>query len=197
MKQNLKKFAIAGFACELVYFFSVTLFLITKNDLALTLWEIMTVIGAIVMLIVLTSISEVYNIKSLYRKFMLISLSGTVFITSIAHFTNIGVIRKLASQGESIPDYFKIGFFPSLEMTLDYIAWGLFMGFAFLSLFLGINNKTLKIFSVSCSILCFTGFIGSFFFEYLWYPAPLGYGIGFLIMCIYIQKNAVNSDLCE
>lgn len=194
MKQNLKKSAVVGIACELVYFFSVTLFLITKNDFALTLWEIMTVIGAIVMLIVLSSISEGYSIKSPYRKFMLISLSGTVFLSSAAHFTSIGVIRKLAAQGEPIPDYFKIGFFPSVEMTLDYIAWGLFMGFAFLSLFLGINHKTLKILSLSCGILCFIGFIGSFFFEYLWYPAPLGYGIGFLIMCIYIQKNSVNSD---
>lgn len=76
-------------------------------------------------------------------------------------------------------------------MTLDYTAWGFFMGFAFLFLFLGVKNKTLKIISITCSVLCFIGFIGTFFMEYLWYLAPLGYGLGFFIMCIFIlyKKN--------
>lgn len=155
----------------------------------------MTVIGAFIMLIVMTVLTEEYRIKPIFRRFMLISLSGTVFLTSIAHFTSIGVIRKLLSQGVSVPDYFKIGFSPSLEMTLDYIAWGLFMGLAFLALYFGINNKTLKIFSISCSILCLIGFVGNFFLESLWYAAPFGYGFVFLIMCIYILKSKpVNSD---
>lgn len=194
MENKLKISAVTGIVCELLYFISVTLFLATKSDTALTLWEIMTVIGAVVMLITITVISEEYGIKPAYRTYMLISLSGTVFLTSVAHFTSIGVIRALSAQGESVPDYFRIGCFPSLEMTLDYTAWGFFMGCAFLSLFLGIRDKTLKVFSISCGILCFTGFIGSFFLESLWYPAPLGYGIGFLIMCIYILKKAADSE---
>lgn len=197
MNQSLKKSAIIGILCELLYFFAVTLFLITKTEWALTLWEVMTVIGAIIILIILTVISDIYNLKPMYRRLMLCSLSGTVFITSIAHFTSIGVVRVLSAKGEIIPDYFKIGFFPSLEMTLDYTAWGLFMGFAFLLLFLGISDKILRIFSISCSMLCFIGFIGSFFFEYLWYPAPLGYGFGFLMMCIYILKKATNTSNTE
>lgn len=132
--------------------------------------------------------------KGIYRTFMLIALSGTVIITSIAHFTSIGVTRKLVAHGCSIPDYFKIGYFPSVEMTLDYIAWGLFMGFSFLTLFLGVKNKPLKIISITCSTLCFAGFIGSFFREYLWYPAPLGYGFVFLIMCIFILRQKQNGD---
>lgn len=186
-----KKTAIVGITGVTLYFLSVLLFLITKLEWALTLWEIMTVAGAIIILIVLNEIADKHNIKGIYRTFLSIALSGTVMITSIAHFTSIGVIRKLAAQGESVPDYFKIGYFPSVEMTLDYIAWGFLMGFSFFILFLGVRDKPLKMISAACSALCFTGFVGSFFLEYLWYPAPLGYGFGFLIMCILMlrQKN--------
>ena len=119
MKTTLKKSAVAGIAAEVLYFISVTLFLITQSGIALTFWEIMTVVGAIIMLLVLTMIADAYKIKAIHNKLMQISLSGTVFLTSVAHFTSIGVIRKLESQGVADPDYFKIGTFPSIEMTTD------------------------------------------------------------------------------
>lgn len=74
-------------------------------------------------------------------------------------------------------------------MTLDYTAWGFFMGAAFLVMFLGIKEKALRIISLVCGILCFIGFAGSFFNENLWYPAILGYGLGFLIMCILVLNK--------
>ena len=167
----------------------MTLFLITQSGIALTFWETMTVVGAIIMLIVLAVIADEYKIQPLLQRFMLISLSGTVFLTTVAHFTSIGVIRKLESQGVAVPDYFKIGTSPSIEMTMDYIAWGMFMGLAFFALFLGVKHKAIRIFSLICSILCLIGFIGSFISDSLWYAAPFGYGIGFLIMCVYILRS--------
>lgn len=189
MKTTLNKSAVAGIAAEVLYFISVTLFLITQSGIALTFWEIMTVVGAIIMLLVLTMIADAYKIKAIHNKLMQISLSGTVFLTSVAHFTSIGVIRKLESQGVAVPDYFKIGTFPSIEMTTDYIAWGLFMGLAFFAFFLGVKDKMIKTFSVICGILCIIGFIGSFFSASLWYAAPFGYGIGFFIMCVFILRS--------
>lgn len=189
MKPCCKKAAAAGIICEVLYFISVTMFLVTKNDIALTLWELMTVAGAVVMLIGMIVIAEGYGIDPMHRRLMTVSMAGTVIITSIAHFTSIGVVRPLAAQGEAIPEYFKIGTFPSLEMTLDYTAWGFFMGAAFLVMFLGINEKALRIISLVCGILCFIGFAGSFFNENLWYPAILGYGLGFLIMCILVLNK--------
>ncbi len=186
MRSDIKKYAAAGIVCELLYFASVTLFLVTQLDFALTLWELMTVVGAVTMLIVMIAIGEANEIRPVYRRFLTISLSGTTILTSVAHFTSIGVVRPLAAQGEAIPEYFRIGTFPSLEMTVDYTAWGFFMGFAFVSLFFGIKNRILKIMSLLCGVLCFVGFIGSFFFDYLWYIAIMGYGLGFLIMCIYL-----------
>ena len=74
-------------------------------------------------------------------------------------------------------------------MTIDYIAWGFFMGFAFITLFLGIKDKAIKNFSLICGILCLCGFMGSFISDSLWYIAPMGYGIGFLVMCIFVLKS--------
>lgn len=195
MKQKHKKLALAGIIADGLYFISVILYLIVKTDWALTVWESMTVAGAFVMTAVLTAAAEAYQIKPMFRRFMLISLSGTLILTSAAHFTSIGVIRKLVSQGVSVPDYFRIGFFPSIEMIVDYTAWGLFMGCAFLALFFGIQDMPIKGISVTCSSLCMVGFAGSFFSESLWYPAPLGYGFGFLILCIAILRKKEDSEL--
>ena len=196
MKNSIKAAAFAGIAGEILYFLSVTLFLATKADAALTFWELMTVIGAVVILAVLVFITDRIGMKKIYRTFMLISLSGTLFITSIAHITSIGVVRPLVAEGKNIPDFVRIGFFPSMEMTLDYTAWGLFMGFAFLSLCLGIRGgafMTVKKLSLNSALLCFAGFVGSFFSENIWYLAPCGYGIGFLIMCILFARMAPDS----
>ena len=95
MKLGLKKAAIAGIAGEILYFISMGLFLITQTGAALTFWELMTVAGAVIMLIVLIVIAEDRKKQQIHHKHTTIALSGTVFLTSIAHFTNIGVIRKL------------------------------------------------------------------------------------------------------
>ncbi|SDB13135.1 hypothetical protein SAMN02910317_00619 [Ruminococcaceae bacterium FB2012] len=199
MKNVIKPIALSGIAAEIVYFLSVTLFLVTKADAALTFWELMTVIGAAAILAVLVVVTDRLGMKRIYRTFMLISLSATMIITSIAHITSIGVVRPLVAEGKDIPDFVRIGFFPSIEMTLDYTAWGLFMGLAFLSLYLGISGRSVRILSLICAALCFAGFVGSFFSESLWYLAPAGYGIGFLIMCVMFMRmkpgdiNAVTS----
>ncbi|MBR5089745.1 MAG: hypothetical protein IK093_09975 [Ruminiclostridium sp.] len=195
MDKSCKKAAVAGIVCVTVYFLSVTMFLVTKAGPALTLWELMTVAGAAVMLVSMTLISDAYGIIPVYRRLLLVSLSGTLIITSVAHFTSIGVVRVLADQGEDIPEYFKIGTFPSLEMTLDYTAWGFFMGAAFIIMFMGIKDKGLRIISLVCGLLCLTGFTGSFFNENLWYAAPFGYGFGFTAMCIYVLKKGARADI--
>ena len=186
MKSKLKQAASAGIIGEVLYFISLMLFLTTHTEAALTFWEGMTVAGAFILLIVLAVIAEEYRITAFLRRLMLLSLSGTTLLTAVAHITSIGVIRPLAAQGTDIPEYCKIGVFPSLEMTLDYIAWGLFMGLAFIVLFLGIREKAVRFLSLCCGLLCLIGFAGSFFSEALWYAAPMGYGVGFLILCIFI-----------
>ena len=63
MKVNLKRAAISGIIGEIAYFISMMLFLITHTNFALTLWESMTVIGSIVMLIAFLVIADEFKIN--------------------------------------------------------------------------------------------------------------------------------------
>jgi len=52
-------------------------------------------------------------------------------------------------------------------------------------------KQRIKLISLLCSVLCITGFIGGTFInENLWYIAPMGYGIGFLILCVLMFRVA-------
>ena len=77
-------------------------------------------------------------------------------------------------------------------MATDYLAWGLFMGLAFLFLGISINKKTNKFIrysSITTGILCIIGFVGTLVVnENMWYLAPMGYGIIPIIMCIKMMK---------
>lgn len=100
------------------------------------------------------------------------------------------------SKGIDVPTYFQIGYWPSVEMAIDYLAWGFFMGLAFLCLGIAIKNKdktkrSIKTTLLTCGILCLIGFFGSIFInENIWYAAPMGYGIGTIIICIQMLKNS-------
>ena len=110
-----KKIFTIGIIICILYFISVGLFLITKTEIALTIWEFMTVLSAPVLLLVLLEISTLVAITSIYKKAML----------------------------------------------------------AFMS----------------CGILCLIGFFGTIFInKNIWYVAPMGYGIGTMIVCIQMLK---------
>ncbi len=184
-----KRIPFIGIISCLLYFISVTLFLITKTEIALTIWEICTIIGAPIILFVLIELSNLMDITSIYRNAMLVFMSCTCSLTGLAHIINITVTRKLIADGVNVPDFFRIGFWPSVEMAADYLAWGFFMGLAFLCVGLGIHcdNKyksTIKTMIIVCGVLCLTGFIGTLFInENLWYFAPIGYGFGTIALC--------------
>lgn len=180
-------------------FLSVMLFLITKTEIALTIWELLSILGAPAILIVLLKLSDLLEISRFCKNLMLVFLSCTTALTGIAHFVNITVTRPLIAQGVDVPTYFQIGYWPSVEMAVDYLAWGLFMGLAFLTAALGIgklsNAKPIKITLIICSLLCLFGIIGTTFVnENCWYTAPLGYGLGTIVICIemlFYEKKQV------
>ncbi len=53
-----KRIAIIGIATGILYFVSVVVFLITKTEIALTVWEVMTILSAPVVLFVLLALSK-------------------------------------------------------------------------------------------------------------------------------------------
>lgn len=188
----MKKISIGSIIAIIIYFISVILFLVTKTDIALTIWELMTIIGAIVYLILFIKLSEKISSDNFYKRLISVFIACGVTLTSIAHIVNITVTRRLITNGVDVPNYFKIGYWPSVEMAVDYLGWGLFIGLAFICISLSINSKKYNSIKNSCflsGILCLIGFIGALFInENMWYLAPMGYGIIPINLCIKTMK---------
>lgn len=189
-----KRIPNIGILTCILYFIVVVLFLITKTEVALTIWEIFTIIGAPVILFVLIELTNLMNIASTYRNAMLVFMSCNCSLTGLAHIINITVTRKLIADGINVPNYFRIGYWPSAPMAADYLGWGFFMGLAFLSVGFAINrdnkqNSMMKKIVLLCGLLCLTGFFGAVIInENIWYLAPLGYGFGTILICIKILR---------
>ncbi|MBR6080988.1 MAG: hypothetical protein IKP60_12635 [Treponema sp.] len=185
-----KRIHLIGIIDIVLYFISVGAFLISKADIALTIWELMTVISGPIVLLVLLELSHSLSCSDLNRRAMQVFMGCTCALTGAAHIVNIAVTRRLMSEGVDVPLYFQIGQWPSVEMAVDYLAWGLFMGLAFICLGLPVastdkTTRSLKVISLINGILCLIGFIGALFInENIWYLAPMGYGFGLLILCI-------------
>lgn len=79
-------------------------------------------------------------------------------------------------------------------MAIDYLAWGFFVGLAFLCIGFATNSKDkqkliIKVTVLVCGMLCLSGFFGAIFInENLWYVAPMGYGLGSMIICIQMMR---------
>jgi hypothetical protein len=151
--------------------------------------ELVTMASGIlmVMLVLVFPFSETEKLKT-YKFMAIIFAAACMVLTNVAHMVNLTVTEQLMKSGINIPDYLLIGKWPSVEMAIDYLAWGLFMGLAFLFSSFGIENeekfKKLKKTLPVCGSLCIAGFIGAILInQNLWYIAPLGYGIGTVILC--------------
>lgn len=185
-----KRIPLIGIITVILYFLSVGYFLISKTDIALTIWELMTVISGPIVLFILLELSHKLSCSDLNRRAMQAFMGCTCTLTGAAHIVNITVTRRLIREGIEVPLYFQIGQWPSVEMAVDYLAWGFFMGLAFICLGLPIastdkTTRTLKVISLINGILCLIGFTGALFInENMWYLAPMGYGFGLLILCI-------------
>lgn len=63
-----KKIVAIGIITCILYFISVGLFLITKTEITLTIWEFMTVLSAPVLLFVLLEISYIHLVCAICKK---------------------------------------------------------------------------------------------------------------------------------
>lgn len=185
-----KKISIIGILTVIVYFISVAGFLVTQTEIALTIWEMMTIISGPVVFMVLLEFSRYFDIPDIFRNAMSGFMSCVCALTGLSHIVNITVTRKLISEGINVPTYYQIGQWPSAQMAIDYLAWGFFMGLAFLCISIiakSNRNETrgMQIVALIDGILCFVGFAGTLLInENMWYVAPMGYGPGLLVLCV-------------
>ena len=191
---KMKKESIVGYAGAFACFayFIVTIgFIITKAASFLIGMEIVTILFTPIFLAIFAVIpiggsTEKHIAKDLSVLFMV----SCMVLTSVAHFVNLTVTQPLIKSGVNVPTYFQIGQWPSVEMAVDYLAWGFFMGLAFLSSSFAVHkeNKRLKILKntlLICGLLCLAGILGVVLInQSCWYLAPTGYGFGTLIVSI-------------
>ena len=187
-----KNIAFSGIIICSMYFVITSLLIVTSSKLWLTALELITMLSGIFM-IMLIAVIPGSNLEKMKRNKMLaiIFSSACMILTNAVHMVNLTVTEQLIKKGISVPAYFQIGKWPSVEMAIDFLAWGLFMGLAFLFSAFGINSelkfKKLKNTLIACGSLCIIGFIGAILInENLWYIAPLGYGIGTVILCFQL-----------
>ncbi len=191
-KKLKRKISYLGLFLALAYLAVVAAFVITKQEIFLTAMEVFTVISAFYILLFLeTILPDCPSQKQMQKHFALIFMAGCVILTSSAHIVNLTVTRPLINQGVDVPLFFQIGQWPSVEMALDYIAWGLFLGIAFLCTAFTANSNGQKWILFVCGCLCLIGFIGTMInYINLWYIAVLGYTVGLSVACI--QQIALN-----
>lgn len=187
---NKKNVAILGIILCSIYFIITLELILTSSQIWLTAMELVTMVSGIlmIMLVLVIPFSQI-EIMVRYKVLAITFSAACMVLTNVAHMVNLTVTEQLIKKGIDIPYYLQIGKWPSVEMAIDYLAWGLFMGFAFLFSSLGIEkeriHKKLKITLCVCGVLCFVGFFGAILInQNLWYIAPMGYGMGTILICI-------------
>ena len=182
---NIKNIAISGIILCFIYFLTVTIFVISGSQNWLIIFEIVTMISGIYFVILILFLPLSNNEKKrIYKILAIIFVTALMVFTNLVHIINLTIICNKIN----VPNHFQLGKMPSIITLTEYFGWGIFMGLAFMFSSIGIENeiklRPIKITLLICSILCFISFFGSLINENLWYIAPLGYGIGTLIICI-------------
>lgn len=128
--------------------------------------------------------------KKKAKELSIIFMACCMVLTMAVHFVQLLLTNPLIESGVQVPTYFQVGYWPSVSMSVEYLAWGFFMGAAFLSSSFAVGKdckrlKLLKYTLLICGILCFAGLLLVILIhENCWYIASLGYGIGTVIVCI-------------
>ena len=121
-------FENGSIADAVLYLFSVVMFLFTKTELALTIWEMLTIVSGPILLFAMLHLSHDLNQPIILRNAVLSFMTCVCLLTAVAHVVNICVTRRLIAEGVDVPTYFQIGQWPSVEMAVDYLAWGFLWG---------------------------------------------------------------------
>jgi hypothetical protein len=189
---NKTKLTIAyiGISVSVLYLIVAAAFIATSSSIFLTGMEIVTIISAPAFLLLIESIlADVSKDKIFWRQSALLFISCCMALTVVAHFVNLTVTMPLINKGVDVPEFLQIGQWPSVEMAVDYLAWGFFMGLAFVCTSLAIsdnyNMRKLKVTILVCGCLCLIGLMGPVFdIGTLWFISVTGYGLGAPIICI-------------
>ncbi len=193
-KKSKATVAYSGIVLCTLYLIVVTAFITTKLKLFLSGMEAMTIISAIFIPFLIEAIvADTLPGKSWWRHLSYIFTVCCLLLTVSTHFINLTVTNALIHTGINVPAYFQIGQWPSVEMAADYLAWGMFLGFAFISAAIAISNiaklRKMQIIAFICGILCLIGFVGPIVNnQNIWFIAVTGYTLGIILVSIEILR---------
>lgn len=187
---NRKMISNVGITICNIYFIATIVLALTASEIALLCLEISTMVAGVYMVMLFISLPySTDNKYTIRRKMAVICAAACMTLTNVIHWVNISVTRPLINAGIHVPDHFRIGAWPSVEMAIDYVAWGLFMSLAFLFAANAILSDTgIRRLLVICGCLCMIGFFGVLANENLWYIAPIGYGPGTVVLCVKLKQ---------
>lgn len=93
------KISVTGIITCVLYFLSVGSFLITKSEAALTVWELMTVFSAPVVLFVLLELGDFLSITSICKKAAAVFMACACALTGVAHICKCNGYEKAYKRG--------------------------------------------------------------------------------------------------
>ena len=103
-----KRIHLIGIIAVIIYFLSVGSFLISQTDIALTIWELMTVISGPIVLLVLLELSHRFSSPDLNRRALQVFMGCTCALTGAAHIVNITVTRRLIASADKTVKSMKV-----------------------------------------------------------------------------------------
>lgn len=192
--------AYLGILASATYLIVSAAFIATSSPAFLAGMEIVTILSAPVFLLVIESLlQDCPKSKIFLKQLAIIFMSSCMILTVSAHFINLTVTGPLMDRGIDVPKYFQIGQWPSVEMAIDYLAWGFFMGLAFICSSLAISGephtRRLKTTTFACGCLCLAGLMGPVSGkEAIWLLAVIGYGIGTPLICMEMIRLGKKSE---
>lgn len=193
-KKSKVTVAYSGIVLCTLYLVVVVAFIATKLKLFLSGMEVMTIISALfVPFLIEAVIAHALPEKNFWIYIARIFALCCLLLTVSAHFINLTVTNVLINEGINVPTYFQIGQWPSVEMAADYLAWGMFLGLAFISAAIAISNiaklRKMQITVLVCGILCLIGFVGPIINnQNIWFIAVAGYTLGIILISIGLLR---------
>ncbi len=175
MKQKAKvTIAYSGIVLAILYFAVVAGYFLTESTVIFKLWEAMIILSALILLLILISVLEnADEDKKSWKIAAIAFMVCTTVITSAAHYSNIISLQGIIAD-----------FLPN-----DPLAWGFFMGLAFIftSASLSSTFKNIKYTSMICGCLCLIGFLGPILNVIpLWFVAVAGFVLGIPVICVQL-----------
>lgn len=149
---------------SVLYLFVANGFLLFKLDAFLLGMEIFTILAApMILVLIISLVADSASDRAVWKHAAISFASCTMVLTVVAHFINLTVTEALISDGIAVPGYLRIGTWPSVEMAIDYLAWGFFLGLAFWATAMALSGdekKGIKASFMVCGSLCLIGMLG-------------------------------------